>query len=319
VKVIAVALTAVAGLMDERTDNMDAEPANAPLFRGLLQIRPAESERIEWLAIVDKGYPEPPRPPPERHGDGSSRRTWPETMRYRIGEELIENNQKPRPLVIRQTALMREPIGKGLEPGELRVLGTQRDRGSLHRRLLISLPTGCRSRVSKETLTIREKQLPGRKKLALALWLAAGLLIATAGVPAATEAPPIVQKPIAQIKKVTGQASVLRAGERRPAIVGDMLFVNDVIETGSDGGIGITFIDNTVFSAGPSSQIALDEFQFDSNDFRGAMLADMRRGTLAVVSGDIARSTPGAMKIKTPTAILGVRGTTFAVQVYGEH
>jgi hypothetical protein len=165
--------------------------------------------------------------------------------------------------------------------------------------------------------------LPGRKKLALALWLAAGLLIATAGVPAAAEAPPIVQKPIAQkpiaqIKKVTGHASVLRSGERRPAIVGDMLFVNDVVETGSDGGIGITFIDNTVFSAGPSSQIALDEFQFDSNDFRGAMLADMRQGTLAVVSGDIARSTPGAMKITTPTAILGVRGTTFAIQVYGD-
>jgi hypothetical protein len=163
----------------------------------------------------------------------------------------------------------------------------------------------------------------------LALWLAAALLIAAvgvplAGVPSAAETPPIAQaataqKPIAQIKKVTGQAAIVRSGERRPAIVGDMLFVKDIIETGSDGGIGITFIDNTVFSAGPSSQIALDEFQFDSNDFRGAMLADMRQGTLAVVSGDIARSTPGAMKVKTPTAILGVRGTTFAVQVYGDH
>ena len=158
----------------------------------------------------------------------------------------------------------------------------------------------------------------GRKKLVLVLCLAAALLITAAGIPSAAEAPPIVQKPIAQIKKVTGQAAVLRSGERRPAKVGDVLFIKDVIETGSDGGIGITFIDNTVFSAGPSSQIALDEFQFDSNDFRGAMLADMRQGTLAVVSGDIARSTPGAMKIKTPTAILGVRGTTFAVQVYGD-
>ena len=170
----------------------------------------------------------------------------------------------------------------------------------------------------------REEKLPGRKKSGLALRLAAALLIATAsvttaGVPSAAEASPIAQMPIAQIKKVTGQASVLRSGERRPANVGDRLFVKDIIETGSDGGIGITFIDNTVFSAGPSSQIALDEFQFDSNDFRGAMLADMRRGTLAVVSGDIARSTPGAMKVKTPTAILGVRGTTFAVQVYGDH
>jgi hypothetical protein len=153
----------------------------------------------------------------------------------------------------------------------------------------------------------------------LVLGLAAALLIAAVAIPSAAEAPPIAQKPIAQIKTVTGQAAVLRAGERRPAKVGDMLFVKDVIETGSDGGIGVTFIDNTVFSAGPSSQIALDEFQFDSNDFRGAMLADMRQGTLAVVSGDIARSTPGAMKVRTPTAILGVRGTTFAVQVYGDH
>jgi hypothetical protein len=154
----------------------------------------------------------------------------------------------------------------------------------------------------------------GRKKFGLALWLAAAMLIATAGGASAAET-----TPIAQIKKVTGQAAVLRAGERRPAVVGDMLFVKDVIETGPDGGIGITFTDNTVFSAGPSSEIALAEFQFDSNDFRGAMLADMRRGTMAVVSGDIARSTPGAMKIRTPTAILGVRGTTFAVQVYGNH
>ena len=161
--------------------------------------------------------------------------------------------------------------------------------------------------------------MAGRKKLSLALRLAAALSIATVGVPlggvpSAAEAPPI-----AQIKKVTGQAAIMRSGERRSAIVGDMLFVKDVIETGADGGIGITFIDNTVFSAGPSSQIEIDEFLFDSNDFRGAMLAKMRQGTLAVVSGDIARSSPGAMKITTPTAQLGVRGTTFAVQVYGDH
>ena len=235
------------------------------------------------------------------------------TVRYRVGEELVENDQKPRSLVIRQGASVGELDGKGLEPSEFRVLGTQRDGRSLHRRLLILLPTGHRSRVLKDDDQPGRKKLAGRKNLGWALWLAGALLIATAGVCLAAEPPPI-----AQIKKVTGQAAVVRSGERRPATVGDMLFVKDIIETGADGGIGITFIDNTVFSAGPSSQIALDEFQFDSNDFRGAMLADMRQGTLAVVSGDIARSTPGAMKIKTPTAILGVRGTTFAVQVYGD-
>jgi hypothetical protein len=147
-----------------------------------------------------------------------------------------------------------------------------------------------------------------------ALALAVFLLLATGGTAIAVEAPHI-----AQIETLSGQVTILRAGARLPAKIGDPLFERDVVETGADGGIGFTFIDNTVFSAGPSSQIALDEFRFDSNNFQGAMLADMRRGTLEVVSGDITRSTPGAMKIKTPTAVIGVRGTTFAVQVYGEH
>jgi len=150
--------------------------------------------------------------------------------------------------------------------------------------------------------------------MGLVLWLAAILLIAIPSTARAADNPPI-----AQVKKVTGQVVIQRSGQRLPAKIGDPLFEKDIIETGPDGGIGITFVDNTVFSTGPNSQLALDEFQFDSNNFRGSMLADMRRGTLAVVSGDITRSSPGAMKIKTPTAQLGVRGTTFAIQVYGDH
>ena len=150
--------------------------------------------------------------------------------------------------------------------------------------------------------------------MGLALALVGFLLLATGGTTVAVEA-----ARIAQVKKLTGQVTILRAGGLLPAEIGDLLFEKDVVETGADGGIGITFIDDTVFPAGPNSQIGLDEFRFDSNNFQGEMLADMRQGTLAVVSGDITRSTPGAMKIKTPTAILGVRGTIFAVQLYGEH
>jgi len=150
--------------------------------------------------------------------------------------------------------------------------------------------------------------------MGLVLWLAAILLIAIPSTARAADNPPI-----AQVKKVTGQVVIQRSGRRLPAKVGDPLFEKDILETGPDGGIGITFVDNTVFSTGPNSQLALDEFRFDSNNFRGSMLADMRQGTLAVVSGDITRSSPGAMKIKTPTAQLGVRGTTFAIQVYGDH
>jgi hypothetical protein len=121
-EVVAVALSAVAGLVDERADNMDAEPANAALFCRFIQIRLAESERIERHPIVDEAYPQAAFPAPERNGDGSSRMR-PTTMRYCVGEQLIENDQKPRPLVSRQPASVRELDGKSSKPSKLGDLG----------------------------------------------------------------------------------------------------------------------------------------------------------------------------------------------------
>ena len=121
--------------------------------------------------------------------------------------------------------------------------------------------------------------------------------------------------PVAQIKTASGAAFVVRDGNRVAAKPGDMLFEKDVLQTDADGTIGATFTDNTVLSLGPNSEAALSQYNFDSNNFSGSMLTDMHKGTLTMVSGDIARSSPSAMKVRTPTAILGVRGTSFAVQV----
>lgn len=123
-KVVAAAFAAVAGLVDERADNVDAEPANGALFSRRLQIRLAESERIERRRIVDETYPEVARPPPERHGDASTARMRSMTMRYGVGEKLLEDDQKPQSLVIRQTAFARELVGKGLKPSELCIYAT---------------------------------------------------------------------------------------------------------------------------------------------------------------------------------------------------
>jgi hypothetical protein len=123
-KAIAAALAAVAGFVDERADNVETEPAGGALFSRRVQIRRAESERIERRPIVDETDSEAAHPPPERHGDASTPRMRSTTMRYGVGEELVENDQKPRPLVIRQTAFVRELVGKGLEPPELRMLAS---------------------------------------------------------------------------------------------------------------------------------------------------------------------------------------------------
>ncbi|HUK58155.1 MAG TPA: FecR domain-containing protein [Stellaceae bacterium] len=120
---------------------------------------------------------------------------------------------------------------------------------------------------------------------------------------------------VAQVKTASGAASVMRDGKASAVKPGDALYEKDTLQTGADGSIGITFTDDSVLSLGPNSEAALSQYNFDSSNFKGTMLTDLRKGTASMVSGDIARSSPSAMKVRTPTATLAVRGTSFAIQV----
>jgi hypothetical protein len=59
----------------------------------------------------------------------------------------------------------------------------------------------------------------------------------------------------------------------------------------------------------------VDHYTFDSTTHAGKFDASLKKGTLAVVSGKIVKQSPGAMRVRTPAAIMGVRGTEFVVQV----
>ena len=120
---------------------------------------------------------------------------------------------------------------------------------------------------------------------------------------------------IGQIKNVSGQVSLLRHNEQMTAKAGDLLQESDVLLTGANGAVGLTLIDNSRISAGPNSRIELKQFRFNPTTQDGESVIEVQRGTLAIVSGQIAKRTPEAMKVRTPTSILGVRGTTFAVKV----
>jgi hypothetical protein len=150
-------------------------------------------------------------------------------------------------------------------------------------------------------------------------WPSLAIVLCTIATTAiATVTPAASQNQIAQVKTVSGQVKVERDRGQTSPKAGDLLFEKDTIVTGADGSIGITFIDNTVMSAGPNSEISLEQFTFDSSNFNGSMLTELRKGTLSVVSGDIARSSPGAMKVRTPAATLGVRGTRFVAEATGD-
>jgi hypothetical protein len=120
---------------------------------------------------------------------------------------------------------------------------------------------------------------------------------------------------IGQIKNTTGQVFLLRNNQQQPAKPGDIVEEADTIITGANSSFGMTLIDSTRISAGPNSRIELKQFRFNPTTQEGESLTELHRGTLAIVSGQIAKRSPDAMKVQTPTTILGVRGTSFAVKV----
>ena len=117
-----------------------------------------------------------------------------------------------------------------------------------------------------------------------------------------------------QIKTSKGSAQIERSGQKLPASVGQVVQQGDVVTTGADSSVGITFRDGSLVSIGPDSVLAIDRFVFDSTTHQGNFDASLKQGTLAVVSGKLAKQSPDAMKVKTPAAILGVRGTEFLVR-----
>jgi hypothetical protein len=120
---------------------------------------------------------------------------------------------------------------------------------------------------------------------------------------------------IGQIKTASGSVVIERGGATVAAKPGTRVEASDVVRTGIDGTVGITMSDNALLSLGPNSVLALDSFAFDTTTYQGKFDATLSKGTLAVVSGKLARQSPDAMKVRTPASVLGVRGTEFVVKV----
>ena len=77
----------------------------------------------------------------------------------------------------------------------------------------------------------------------------------------------------------------------------------------------VTFV--AAFSRGPNSVLAIDRYAFDTTTHAGRFDASLKKGTLAVISGKMVKQSPDAMRVHTPTSIMGVRGTEFVVRVAG--
>lgn len=120
---------------------------------------------------------------------------------------------------------------------------------------------------------------------------------------------------IGKIKTLSGGVSIERNGSSLMAKMGDSIYAKDHIVTGKDGSVGLLFNDDSRLSVGPDSNMAMEDFSFDPATNDGHLNVGVKRGSLSVIAGKMVEKTPGSLKVKTPTAILAVRGTEFSIKV----
>src|ERR1022692_1611200 len=145
--------------------------------------------------------------------------------------------------------------------------------------------------------------------------------------PAGAQTVPAVQAgtatPIGKVLTVAGsvtiehenavvvQANVTSQPEQTK--VGDLVYLGDVVQTGADGKISITFTDDTAFNLSSNARMALNDFVYDPNGKSNSTLFNLTKGTFTFVAGKVAKT--GDMKINTPVATMGIRGTTPHVEI----
>lgn len=164
--------------------------------------------------------------------------------------------------------------------------------------------------ISKEKLLVRLKQKRGRKMLGT---LAKATIISMIAL--GTTLPAYAEDVVGRVKTLEGRVDIYRGVETIRASLGEKLMESDRIETGENGSVGITFADSSLLSLGPGSSMDLQRFSFNSTTHDGVFNTKINKGTLSVVSGKIAKRKRDAMTVRTPTTILGVRGTRFLVKV----
>ena len=130
-------------------------------------------------------------------------------------------------------------------------------------------------------------------------------------------------KPIGKVVATTGAVSIEHAGAvivqaNAPAqagetTIGDLVYQGDLVKTGADGKVGINFTDGTSFNLSSSAQMTLDEYVYDPKGASNSTLFNLSKGTFTFVAGNIART--GDMKVDTPVATMGIRGTTPHIEI----
>lgn len=143
---------------------------------------------------------------------------------------------------------------------------------------------------------------------AAAVGLVAGLLVST------SQSQALASDVIGGVRTVTGTATLLREGEEVPVALGDPVELMDELRTGPGSTLGVILDDETRLSMGPDSVLVVDDMVYAPAAGDAALSINLLNGTLSYISGAIAQVRPDAVRLTTPNATIGIRGTRIAIR-----
>jgi hypothetical protein len=117
---------------------------------------------------------------------------------------------------------------------------------------------------------------------------------------------------LAHAAAVIVQANLPPAGVDQTKI-GDFIYRGDLIQTGPDGALAITFVDGTSCNISANARMEVNEFLYDPRGTSNSSLLSLTKGTFTFIAGNVAHT--GDMKIDTPLGIMGIRGTAPRVEI----
>jgi hypothetical protein len=120
---------------------------------------------------------------------------------------------------------------------------------------------------------------------------------------------------IALVKSVGGVVKVTRQQDTFEAIGGSTLQVSDRVVAAPGASAAIVFKDGTLLTLGSGADIVVRDYVFAPKDDKFAFSLYLSKGSAIYESGKIGKLSPQSVKVETPKATVGVRGTRFLIEV----
>ncbi|MFC1690234.1 FecR domain-containing protein [Pseudomonadota bacterium] len=114
-----------------------------------------------------------------------------------------------------------------------------------------------------------------------------------------------------------GEVIALSNGGSRELKQGDYVYVNDEIMTSNRSFAVLQFTDGAKVTVRPDTTLIIEQYLYAGNDSDEATL-NLVEGGLRVITGAMAKSNPENYKVRTPVALMGVRGTEFSIMLCGD-